>query len=190
MDAIDLLTGDHNRVRGLFAQFKAAEEKKDTATMTTVADRIFEQLDVHTSIEESTFYPQVREASDEIGEVVAEGLEEHAVAKDLIAQCRAGDPGSEEWAAKMSVLIENVEHHAEEEEKEMFPKVRSALRGDRLTHLADELTSAKKSLGAPTAEDTIDLTKAALLEKAREQEIPGRSKMDQEELALTVDPRL
>ena len=189
MNAIDLLKADHNRVRGLFSLFKSAKEREDTSTMSELATRIFEQLDVHTSIEETTFYPQVKDASEEISELVAEGFEEHKMAKQLIAECKQGDVGGEEWVAKMTVLIESVEHHAEEEEDQMFPKVRSVLGNERLTTLAEELTAQKKSLGAPTADDAIDLTKEELLEKAKAQDIPGRSSMDQEELALTVDPR-
>ena len=189
MDAIALLTGDHNRVRGLFEQFKSAKEKDDTATMQEVAALIFENLDVHSTIEEKTFYPTITEASEKVHELVTEGVEEHNVVKTLMAECQSIEAGSEEWVAKVTVLIENVEHHAEEEEKEMFPKVRSALGAEKLTTLAEQLTADKKQLGAPTAEDAAGLTKEQLMEKARSQEIPGRSSMDAEELALTVDPR-
>lgn len=189
MNAIDILKADHNRVRGLFSLFKAAKERDDRSAMADFASRIFEQLDVHTKIEESTFYPEVRKASDEINEMVAEGVEEHHVVDQLIEECKGLEPGAEEWTAKLTVLIENVEHHADEEESDMFPKVRSALGNDRLDRLGDALTAEKKKLGAPTAEDAIDLTKETLLDKARDQEIPGRSSMDHDELAATVDPR-
>jgi hemerythrin superfamily protein len=189
MDAITLLTADHNRVRGLFKRFQDAEEKDDTTTMTSLAELIFEQLTVHTSIEETTFYPQVKRESEELKETVDEGLEEHTVAKRLIAECQQGEPGSDEWKAKMKVLIESVEHHADEEETEMFPKVRSAFKGDGLEQLGTALEAEKKKLGAPVLADAIDLTKEELAAKASEQEIPGRSKMSHDELAATVDPR-
>ena len=189
MDAIALLTADHNRVRGLFSMFKEAKESDDATAMQAAAERIFENLDVHASIEESTFYPQVSDASEEVHELVTEGVEEHNVVKRLIAECRAGSPGSEEWVAKLTVLIENVDHHAEEEESDMFPKVRKALGAERLTSVGEQLTAAKKQLGAPTAEDAAGLTKEQLTEKAREQQVPGRSSMDAEELAATIDPR-
>jgi hemerythrin superfamily protein len=189
MDALQLLTADHNRVRGLFARFKAAEEGDDTTSEAELASKIIEELEVHTTIEEEIFYPAVRDMSDEVRDLVAEGVEEHNVAKTLIQEVQAMEPSSEQWKAKLKVLIENVEHHAEEEEGEMFPAIRSAASSEDLESLAVRLEARKRELGAPTLEDAVDLTKDELLEKAREQEIPGRSKMSQEELAATVDPR-
>jgi hemerythrin superfamily protein len=157
--------------------------------MAKLAELIFEQLTVHTSIEESTFYPAVKKQSDDIKDTVDEGLEEHMVAKRLIDECQSVETGSDQWKAKMKVLIESVEHHADEEETEMFPKVRSAFQGDGLERLGQALEQEKKKLGAPVLADAIDLTKEELAAKASEQEIPGRSKMDHEQLAATVDPR-
>jgi len=189
MDAIALLIGDHNQVRGLFKRFKAAEEADEKSTMQEVATKIFEALDVHTTIEEEIFYPAIKPTSEEISDVVAEGVEEHGVVKTLIAEVKAGDPGSEQWVAKIKVLIENVEHHADEEEKDMFPPLRSALGEEKLVQLAEKMEARKAELGAPTSADTKDLTKERLTELAQKQEIPGRSTMSHEELALAVDPR-
>ena len=188
MQALDLLIADHNRVRGLFAQFKQAHENDDDGTMSTVAMKIIEDLEVHTTIEEEIFYPAVHDTNKEIGETVDEGVEEHHVAKLLIAEVKQLPDGTPEWVAKMQVLIENVEHHAEEEEKEMFPPLRTKLAEDRLQSLGEQIEARKKQLGAPVVADKIDLTKEALLELAREQQIPGRSNMSQEELAATVAP--
>jgi len=188
VQALDLLIADHNRVRGLFAQFKEAHENDDAATMSTVALKIFEDLEVHTTIEEEIFYPDVRDTTDDITENVDEGLQEHHVAKILIAEAKQLPDGSDEWVAKMQVLIENVEHHADEEEKDMFPPLRSKLADDRLEALGTQLEARKKQLGAPVLADKIDLTKEQLLDLAKEQQIPGRSTMSQEELAATVAP--
>lgn len=188
MQAIDLLTADHNRVRGLFARFKAAHENDDTATMSEVALKIFEDLEVHTTIEEEIFYPAVHDTNDEVGEVVDEGIQEHHVAKTLIAEIKQLPDGSDEWVAKVKVLIESVEHHAEEEETEMFPPLRSKLPTEQLEQLAEQMEARKQQLGAPTLADKIDLTKEELLDLAKTQQIPGRSSMSQEELAATVAP--
>jgi hemerythrin superfamily protein len=189
MNALDLLIADHNRVRGLFTRFKAAEEAKDDALMAELAGKIFDDLEVHTTIEEEIFYPDVHDANEEISEVVDEGLQEHHVVKVLMDELTQLEPGADEWVAKMSVMIENVEHHAEEEEKEMFPPVRSRLSEDHLEAVGQRLEARKAELGAPVLADKIDLTKEALLDLAREQEIPGRSSMSQEELAATVAPQ-
>jgi hemerythrin superfamily protein len=188
MDALQLLTSDHNRVRGLFTLFKQAHESEDSTRMQSIAQKVVQELTVHTAIEEEVFYPQVKSRSDEISEMVDEALQEHHVAKSLIEELKTVEPAGDEWAAKMQVLIENVEHHAEEEEKEMFPKVRAASSADELNSLATRLESAKRQHGAPTAKDNIDLTVDQLHKLASEQQIPGRSKMTKEELAATVAP--
>src|SRR4051794_33778243 len=115
MDALTLLTADHNRVRGLFSRFQAAHEAEDTTTAVELFAKICTELEVHTDIEETVFYPAITDVSDEVHELVVESLEEHKVAKDKMAEARALPPEDEHWAAKITVLIENVEHHAEEE---------------------------------------------------------------------------
>jgi hemerythrin superfamily protein len=187
MNALDLLIADHNRVRGLFARFETAKEADDTAAMTELATKIFDELTVHTAIEEEIFYPEVHDTNDDVAETVDEGIQEHHVVKSLMDELGTVSAGSDEWTAKMAVLIENVEHHAEEEEGEMFPKVRSNM--SDLDALAQRLDARKGQMGAPVLAEVIDLTKTELLEMAREQDIPGRSNMSQEELAAAVAPR-
>jgi iron-sulfur cluster repair protein YtfE (RIC family) len=187
MDALELLTADHNRVRGLFTRFQAAEGEND-AQAARLAAKIFEELEVHTKIEEEIFYPAVTKLNEEIHELITEGLEEHHVVDNVMAEVKALTPSDEEWAAKMKVLIENVEHHAEEEEQEMFPKVRKAMGSDARAELGQQLEARKAALGAPTAADKEHLSTEELNRLAREQEIPGRSDMKREELLATVAP--
>src|SRR5687767_1001008 len=187
MDALELLTADHNRVRGLFTRFKAAEGEND-AQAARLAAKIFEELEIHTKIEEEVFYPAITKLSDEIHELVTEGVEEHHVVDTLMAEVKALSPSDEQWAAKVKVLIENVEHHAEEEEEEMFPKIRSAMNDDARSELGQRLEARKAELGAPTAADKEHLSTEDLNRLAREQEIPGRSSMKREELLATVAP--
>ena len=97
MEALKLRTADHNRVRGLFARFSAAEESGDVATMATLVQQIDVELDVHADIEETVFYPWARDLSREIADVVDEGIEEHgrhrgrALQVDLVAGADVGD---------------------------------------------------------------------------------------------------
>ncbi len=188
MDALRLLTADHNRVRGLFTRFRDAHEADDDTSMVEIAGKVFDELEVHTTIEEEIFYPTVRDKSSEIAETVEEGVQEHHVAKVLMAELGEVEAASAEWVAKMQVLIENVEHHAEEEESELFPDVRSAMSAEELETLATRLEDRKAELGAPVLQDKLDLSKDELLDLAKEQEIPGRSTMSHEELAATVAP--
>src|SRR4051812_20809599 len=97
MDALELLTADHNRVRGLFKRFKDAEEKDDAATMQQVASKIVEELTIHTTIEEEIFYPAIKDASEEVRDVVEEGWQEHLVAKRIIEELGACETGSDPW---------------------------------------------------------------------------------------------
>ena len=188
MDALSLLIADHNRVRGLFARFQAAEEEHDTALMAELAQKILTELEVHTTIEEEIFYPAVKEANEELKDTVDEGVEEHHVADTLMAEVKELPPGEDAWVAKMKVLVESVEHHVEEEEQEMFPHCRKAFDKEVLEELGTRLEARKAELGAPTAADKEHLSNQELQELAREQQIPGRSSMDREELLATVDP--
>lgn len=185
MDALALLKADHNRVRGLFARF---DEAKDTAPSeaATLALVIVKELEVHTMIEEKVFYPAVHHLSPELADGVDEGIQEHHVVKVLMGEIGRVKTGGDEWTAKMKVLIENVAHHAEEEETEMFPKVRSATDAAWRQEMAEKLEAEKKSLKAPTVADKIEKSSAELAQMAKEQKIPGRSSMDHEELAATV----
>ena len=120
--------------------------------------------------------------------MIDEGVQEHHVVKVLLGEVRELSPGDDEWIAKLTVIVENVEHHAEEEESEMFPQVRSASDAAALEALADRLEARKAELGAPVLADKQDMTNEQLRELAKEQEIPGRSSMDHDELAATVSP--
>ncbi len=188
MDSITLLTADHNRVRGLFARFDDAQEDDDHDTVDALSDEIAHELEVHTTIEEEIFYPWARALSAEIAELIDEGVEEHHLVKILIEELRSIPAGDDEWVAKMTVLIENVEHHAEEEETELFPAVRSASSAGDRQAVAEQMEARKAELGAPVLADKIDLTVAELRALATEQAIPGRSMMKHDELAATVSP--
>src|SRR5690606_19025326 len=125
MDALELLKSDHDKVRGLFNDFRSAAEQDDAARMGELCSEVFNELTVHTSIEEEIFYPAVREAGgEELNEQTDESWEEHHVVDVLMEEIRALDPGDAAFKAKMTVLMENVEHHAQEEEDAMFPQVR------------------------------------------------------------------
>jgi hemerythrin superfamily protein len=189
MDGLDLLTADHNRVRGLFARFREAKKRDDTSEMGALAEQIFAELEVHTTIEEQVFYPAIHDVNEELAEVVDEGVQEHHVVDLLMEEARALQPGDAEWVAKLSVLIENVEHHAEEEEDEQFPQVRSATDAATRRAWGQRFETMKTERGAPSPGQAAELTTRELRQRATEQQIPGRSNMTREDLAATVDPR-
>jgi len=119
-DAIGLLEADHREVDALFDAFEASS---DNAEKKTLADKICLALKVHTQIEEELFYPPAREKTGD-GDLVDEAIVEHMGAKTLIAQLEAMLPGQPLYDAKMKVLAEQVRHHVEEEESELFPEAR------------------------------------------------------------------
>ncbi len=180
MDAITLLTTDHNEVRGLFEQFRSAQEADDTATMKEIATKVFEELEVHTTIEEEIFYPAVQGQTEEIDETVDESFQEHHVVDVLMNEMRDISAGSDEWVAKMTVLIENVEHHAEEEEQELFPDSKEELGESRMEELGIELQERKATAKADL------VSKSELYQKAQQLDIEGRSAMRKDELAEAV----
>jgi len=125
-DAITMLKADHDKVKDLFKQFEelmdqdgAAEQKE------ALAVQVCNELKIHAQIEEEIFYPTVRAAIDD-DELMDEADVEHEAVTELIEQIEAMRPGDELYDAKVVVLGEQVEHHATEEEEEMFPMVKKA----------------------------------------------------------------
>jgi hemerythrin superfamily protein len=144
-DAVAMLKSDHAKVKGLFRQFSEAGEQA-FKTKERLAEQIFQELEVHSKLEEQVFYPAVRADGDpEAGELVDEGLEEHHVVDLLIAELKGMSAEDERYDAKMTVLCENVEHHIEEEEKEMLPDAQRKL-GDRTEALGRQMAELKERL--------------------------------------------
>jgi len=141
-DPIALLTADHQEVKALFRQFEGKSDGAQKAKV-TLYEEIRQALETHTTIEEEIFYPGVRDAAEEM---VAEALEEHQQVKTLLTDLAGMKPSDERFDAKMTVLIENVEHHAEEEEQEMFPKVKKALSASQLQKLGTQMAERKGTL--------------------------------------------
>lgn len=141
-DAIVLLKNDHKAAEKLFKQF---EKLGDNALKTkrSVVDAIITELSIHAAIEEQHFYPTIREKAPAIADDVLEGLEEHHIVKWTLSELEDLAPDAERFDAKVTVLIELVRHHVEEEEGEMFPKVREALGRKELQELGAVMEQAK-----------------------------------------------
>lgn len=118
--ALDLLEQDHREVEGYFEQYEAEGADKDA-----IALKICLALEVHARIEEEIFYPAAREAIEE-PDLIDEGLVEHESAKQLIEDIEAMEAGDELHDAKVKVLAEQIRHHIEEEQNQLFPQLRQA----------------------------------------------------------------
>ncbi|MFD7003706.1 hemerythrin domain-containing protein [Streptomyces mirabilis] len=156
MDGIVLLKEDHKTVEKLFKQFEKADEGAH-AEKRKIADQVIEELTTHTWIEEKIFYPAAREADPDTKDDVLESVEEHHVVLWMLSELKDLDPADERFDAKMTVLMENVRHHVEEEEKEWFPEVRKAMGRNRLNELGEQMEATKKKapsepLAVPSAD--------------------------------------
>lgn len=139
-DAIDLLKADHRKVEDLFAKVKGNEDGNNATTF----KKIKKELDVHAHIEETVFYPHLLDKGDkELKKIVREGLEEHSQVKVLLAELDNLSGDSPTFKAKITVLMENVEHHVEEEEDEMFSMVRDQIPADTLQRLGSLMQGEK-----------------------------------------------
>jgi hemerythrin superfamily protein len=141
-DAIEMLEADHRKVRELFQQYQAAG---DLDAQRQIAEQVFVELETHAQLEEMVFYPAFEEEADEEGKaLVKEAREEHQAVKTLIAALRERNM-DEAFNTQFCELMENVEHHVQEEEADMFPEAEEILL-DRSTELAEEMEDLKQQL--------------------------------------------
>jgi hemerythrin-like domain-containing protein len=150
MNAFTLLKADHKKVAGLLEKIDATTER-GVKTREELFTQLKTELDIHTRIEETIFYPALEEA-DETRDITLEAFEEHKVVKTLLGELESMGKDQEEWTAKFTVLKENIEHHVEEEEGEMFKDARKVLSEEDIETLGTRMEKAKaEQLKAATA---------------------------------------
>jgi len=141
MNAIELLKADHDVVDKLFQKVKATEDSEHPA----IFEKIKAELDVHTHIEETIYYPKlIEEGDEELKDIVLEGIEEHRQAKMFLRELAALPDDSEKFDPKLKVLMEDITHHVQEEEAEMFPMVEEQFDSAVLEELGTEMEEEKK----------------------------------------------
>ncbi|HEY7915082.1 MAG TPA: hemerythrin domain-containing protein [Blastocatellia bacterium] len=146
MNAFELLKQDHEKVSGIFEKLEPTTERA-LKTRQELFEKLRNELEIHTKIEETIFYPVLKEAA-ETRDITMEAFEEHNVVKSLLEEMSAISVDSEEWTAKLTVLKENVEHHVEEEEGEMFKSARQVLSKEQIEELGARMEAQKKRLSA------------------------------------------
>ena len=146
-DAIALLKKDHKKVRGLLKRLESAADG-DRARAEELVSEIDREVKIHSQVEEEIFYPAFKEAarSKKDRELFFEAKEEHHVVDLVMPEVRESEGDGEAFAAKAKVLKELIEHHAEEEEKEMFPKARKILGRGELVELGRRIQARKQEL--------------------------------------------
>ena len=147
-DVTELLKADHDRVDELFEKVKANADGDNKDVFQTIR----QELELHTHVEEQIFYPNLLENGDEeLQKIVREGLEEHGQVKTLLTEMGPMSGDDEKFKAKLQVLMENVEHHVEEEEREMFPMVHDQLDEQMLVRLGSLIKAEKERVRSATA---------------------------------------
>ena len=155
MDALTLLKEDHQKVKKIMGELEKTTER-GVKTREELFNKLVGELMVHEKIEEQIFYPRVRDAAKtkEVKDIVAESFEEHHFVNVVIGEIKDTPFDAEEWAAKFSVMKENIEHHAfEEEEGEMFPKVQKLFDKDELEQMGAEMEELKTQLKEESPEE-------------------------------------
>lgn len=160
MDAIELLETQHREVESLLKKC----EKANGEAKRQLFEKIADDLAVHAAIEEKHFYPATRSARTE--DLLQEAVEEHLSVKRIIADLLEMDPAEPQFDAKIKVLQEQVQHHVEEEERDLFPKVKKMLSEDELDDLAvvmEDLAQDLKKGGMPREQIPSETDEAAPL---------------------------
>ena len=151
MDAISMLKTDHDKVKGLLTELESTTER-GVKTRQELFSTIKGELTVHEIIEEEIFYPALK-SHPKAQDIVLEAYEEHHVVDLLMGELEALDVSDETWGAKATVMKENIEHHIEEEEGEMFKQARQVFERQELEDLgaqmAERKASAQAELGIP-----------------------------------------
>jgi len=144
MDAIKLLKQQHDNVDDLLGKIEKAQ---DLDRKQSLFEDMADQLAAHAAIEETIFYPAVKDAGKQVHDLVMESVEEHLAIKRVLADLVELDVSDESFDAKLKVLQEEVEHHArEEEEKELFPRVKKAIEADELERMGAEMLALFEKL--------------------------------------------
>ena len=144
LDALELLKADHDKVKSLFREFESLKGNDDEdERKSELVDEICYELTVHSMLEEEIFYPVVRSAIDD-DDMMDEADVEHAGARELISQLEVMYPGDDHFDATVTVLGEEIGHHIDKEENDMFEAVRTA--GIDLEDLGEQIAARKEEL--------------------------------------------
>jgi len=144
MDALTLLKEDHDKVKKILSDLDSTTER-GVKTRQELFAKVKNELQVHEAIEEEIFYPALKE-HPKAKEPVLEGYEEHNVVDMVMHEIEGAPFDDETWGAKLTVMKENVEHHIEEEENEMFKQARQVFDRQDLEDLGDRMQSRKQEL--------------------------------------------
>jgi hemerythrin superfamily protein len=142
MNLYEMLHQDHEKARALFAQLEAIGEEDD-ARREQIYIGLYRELDLHSQAEEKFFYSQLK-GEDETRDIVLEALDDHKEIRKLMDELEAMDKSSPDWSSRLATLQEKVEHHVQDEERELFPRARRALTDEEAAGIADDIEAFKE----------------------------------------------
>jgi iron-sulfur cluster repair protein YtfE (RIC family) len=140
MDLFQLIRQDHLKAKRLFERL--AETSGGTQSRPRLFAELKHELELHTEVEERYFYPALQK-HDEARDLIEEALEEHGDVKEALEALDQADKESDSWTDQLEELQEDVEHHVEEEETEIFPLAQKLLDPAQLNMIAGEIEKAK-----------------------------------------------
>jgi hemerythrin superfamily protein len=142
MDILDLIRKDHRQVETLF---KEIENTNNNQELYDRFNELYKEINLHAKVEEQTFYPAIRESGDH-NQLVSGAQKEHDKAKELLEEIASLSPASTEFEQKIRQLKEAIQHHVQEEEKEVFPLVSECMSAEEREQLGREFTTSKSQL--------------------------------------------
>jgi hemerythrin superfamily protein len=142
MDVLTFLKDEHDEAKAIFKKLEDAEG----ASASRLWEQLKDMLQLHEEMEETLFYPQLKK-EESAKDLILESYQEHHVMDVLQDEISKLKPSAETWQPKIKVLQENTEHHIEEEEKELFPKVRKIWDADRRTAVGRQMQDMKAKRG-------------------------------------------
>ena len=147
MNAIDLLKVDHEKVKSILSQLSESTDRA-VKKRTELLEKLELEVSIHTRLEEEILYPAYKAAGGKAeAEMYYEAKEEHRTVDSLVLPDLKGtDPTSPEFAGRVKVIKELLEHHIEEEETDMFPHAKKILGKAKLDELGDQMLTLKASL--------------------------------------------
>ncbi|MFN8074211.1 MAG: hemerythrin domain-containing protein [Kineosporiaceae bacterium] len=189
-DIVDLIKSQHRTMDELLEQ-----TQQEGADIPALLQQVAALLTPHSQAEESFVYPRIQQLEPEEGSEVHDGAAEHHHVEQLMQELLASEPDAPGFDGKLAAMIAEIRHHVEEEEQDLLPVLAEQADDDERAELgarfaeqtgvADD-SRAKEPL-AGSSDSTVDLTKEELYEKAKEQDVSGRSTMTKDELAKAVE---
>jgi hemerythrin superfamily protein len=179
-DVVEVIKSQHRRIDQLLDQ--AQQEGADVGSL---VQQVADLLIPHSEAEEDFVYPTIRAKASDAGDDVQDGVAEHHHIEDMLRSLLAQEPGDPGYDGTLAALTGELRHHVEEEEQELLPLLEEKASSDELARMGERFEQA--TTGGSSGSGGDEPTRDELYEKAKEQDVPGRSSMTKDELKDAVD---